>query len=29
MFATYAALSLPMQLDRQTVEIDGACAEGV
>ncbi len=29
MFACYATLPLPMQLDRQTVETNGACAEGV
>ncbi|MBB4083672.1 hypothetical protein GGR12_002538 [Brevundimonas lenta] len=29
MFAHYATTSLPMQLDRQTVEGKGACAEGV
>lgn len=29
MFSRYACLSLPMQLDRQSVEGNGACAEGV
>ncbi len=29
MFASSYATSLPMQLDRQTVEGNGACAEGV
>lgn len=28
MFASYAATSLPMQLDRLLVEGNGACAEG-
>lgn len=28
MFAPYATTSLPMQLDRQSVEGNGACAEG-
>lgn len=29
MYGTYATLSLPMQLDRQPVEGNVACAEGV
>lgn len=29
MYGTYATLSLPIQLDRQPVEVNGACAEGV
>lgn len=29
MFAHYATSRLPMQLDRQPVESNGACAEGV
>lgn len=29
MYDAYATLSLPMQLDRQPVEGNGACAEGV
>lgn len=29
MFAHYAITSLPMQFDRQLVESNGACAEGV
>lgn len=29
MFACYANSRLPMQLDRQPVETNGACAEGV
>lgn len=29
MYGTYATLRLPMQLDRQPVEVNGACAEGV
>ena len=29
MFSCYATLPLPIQLDRQTVETNGACAEGV
>jgi hypothetical protein len=29
MFAHYATALLPVQLDRQTVESNGACAEGV
>ena len=29
MFAKYVTTCLPMQLDRQSVESNGACAEGV